>query len=92
MPVVVSSQHSRLLAADDGFSGGIFTVRTAGAKQRQELTPQGLPVDDAHTYSSPQDTTELFGSRGVRPLSQALTDKEIELQKERLVRNPVFSL
>ena len=57
-------------------------VRTAGAKQRQEQW-QGQPQQsqgEPHAEEEPN----VHGS--IRPLSQALTSKEIELQNMRLVR------
>ena len=61
-------------------------VRTAGAKQRQELSPHGLPTDARNAEL--EETTEMYGS--IRPLSQALTSKEIELQRQRLVGKFAF--
>lgn len=53
-------------------------VRTKAAVN---LTPQALPGDSLSPVAS--ESPETYGS--IRPLSHALTNKEIELQKKRLV-------
>ena len=66
-------------AKDEGNQKWSDAVRTKAAVN---LTPQALP-DALMSSPGAEENSEMYGS--IRPLSHALTSKEIELQQKRLV-------